>query len=522
MGAVVATVDLDDPVLADAATTHPGLAADLTALSAEMAADDRAWWIVRIVQDGVVIDPQAIHGLGLDSLGTWRIVRSLDPGPVQVVLGRFGDDGVPAGPSGPQSGVTAGEVTLDGPRRPYLGTGDAIDAGYAPGELTQSLCSPWQHDFRDCGCYYWASNHPDIAIEAVKPGEEPGVPPPPGTGWVNWLRARPERDNVPELGYYEISERYQDLAVVLHDRESAEAYRPGVLDRAEPYDTPGELVAELRDGLAPLEHALILEYLFAWSSVRSPEEVVVLAGADLADSLPLRFRADPARPLDGVSDRPAALAYVGSRLRRDVTFLRDQLRSTAISEMRHLSWVNLLLRKLADMGIGAPYQPALGVATQIPTSTPGTTRPAALRPLVYATVADFEAVESPTGGLDGAYARVRATLEAPEFGGELYDIASRIVDDGVDHYSSFRRMAMIVDVYDQPAPPHLRPGFALAARDQPAVAGALQAQRGIMSLLSVGYGGDRSQTVQARSLMLNELERLIDSAARRGFGVPFF
>ena len=25
-----------------------------------------------------------------------------------------------------------------------------------PGELTQSLCSPWQNDYRECGCYYWA------------------------------------------------------------------------------------------------------------------------------------------------------------------------------------------------------------------------------------------------------------------------------------------------------------------------------------------------------------------------------
>ena len=24
-----------------------------------------------------------------------------------------------------------------------------------PGELTQSLCSPWQNDYRECACYYW-------------------------------------------------------------------------------------------------------------------------------------------------------------------------------------------------------------------------------------------------------------------------------------------------------------------------------------------------------------------------------
>ncbi len=31
----------------------------------------------------------------------------------------------------------------------------------APGELTQSLCSPWQNDYRECACYYWAASRPD-------------------------------------------------------------------------------------------------------------------------------------------------------------------------------------------------------------------------------------------------------------------------------------------------------------------------------------------------------------------------
>jgi hypothetical protein len=30
-----------------------------------------------------------------------------------------------------------------------------------PGELTQSLCSPWQHDYRECSCYYWPASRPD-------------------------------------------------------------------------------------------------------------------------------------------------------------------------------------------------------------------------------------------------------------------------------------------------------------------------------------------------------------------------
>lgn len=30
-----------------------------------------------------------------------------------------------------------------------------------PGELTQSLCSPWQNDYQECGCFYWAASRPD-------------------------------------------------------------------------------------------------------------------------------------------------------------------------------------------------------------------------------------------------------------------------------------------------------------------------------------------------------------------------
>jgi hypothetical protein len=41
----------------------------------------------------------------------------------------------------------------------------------APGDLTQSLCSPWQNDYRECACYYWAASRPDyVNIEAGPDG----------------------------------------------------------------------------------------------------------------------------------------------------------------------------------------------------------------------------------------------------------------------------------------------------------------------------------------------------------------
>ncbi|MGH8967110.1 MAG: hypothetical protein ACRDXB_17530, partial [Actinomycetes bacterium] len=46
---------------------------------------------------------------------------------------------------------------------------DEVMAG--PGELTQSLCSPWQNDYRECGCYYWAASRPDyVNVESTEQG----------------------------------------------------------------------------------------------------------------------------------------------------------------------------------------------------------------------------------------------------------------------------------------------------------------------------------------------------------------
>ncbi|WP_409523141.1 hypothetical protein [Nitrincola sp. MINF-07-Sa-05] len=45
----------------------------------------------------------------------------------------------------------------------------------SPGELTQGLCSPWQNDFRECVCYYWASSRPDyVNVEPSADGASHG------------------------------------------------------------------------------------------------------------------------------------------------------------------------------------------------------------------------------------------------------------------------------------------------------------------------------------------------------------
>ena len=71
-----------------------------------------------------------------------------------------------------------------------------------PGELTQSLCSPWQNDYRECGCYYWAASRPDyVNVEPTASGASIGN---------NWMarnrvpkRYDPDDPNNPQLISYE-------------------------------------------------------------------------------------------------------------------------------------------------------------------------------------------------------------------------------------------------------------------------------------------------------------------------------
>lgn len=69
------------------------------------------------------------------------------------------------------------------------------------GELTQGLCSPWQNDYRECSCYYWASARPDYVD--VKAGED-GL-----SHGDNWFQKKRTGEYVPD--------DYQDQRLVLYD-----------------------------------------------------------------------------------------------------------------------------------------------------------------------------------------------------------------------------------------------------------------------------------------------------------------
>lgn len=64
------------------------------------------------------------------------------------------------------------------------------DALAKAGELTQGLCSPWQNDYRECSCYYWASARPDFIN--VQPGRD-GL-----SKGDNWLQKKRTGDYVPD------------------------------------------------------------------------------------------------------------------------------------------------------------------------------------------------------------------------------------------------------------------------------------------------------------------------------------
>jgi len=53
-------------------------------------------------------------------------------------------------------------VTVDLRVRPIFEGAAFSRALLEAGAMTQGLCSPWQADYRECGCYYWAASRPDF------------------------------------------------------------------------------------------------------------------------------------------------------------------------------------------------------------------------------------------------------------------------------------------------------------------------------------------------------------------------
>lgn len=448
----------------------------------------------------------------MDGLFVWRLVRGLEPGKLTIGLKRRDEKADP--------------IELTGRRRAYLDpkTG-VINAAFRPGEMLQSLCSPWQHDFRDCYCHYWASNHPDVVYGEIYPGEStlPGgtaEDPERANTPIDWLREDRTRamaaaalDSFPknrphQYDAYQINKTWQDLHVVINDTEIGGLYVPPEVDMANPFASPEELAAKLRDTLAGLELALTCEYLYAHFSLLSPDEAAKVEG--------------------------------WSTLAGDVQFARYYLMQVASSEMQHLRWVNELLWMLHDHKlIEGKYAPVLVPAKYIPNAkhipdaknipdAPKGFRLHALRRLEPATLDDFIAVEYPSGFIDGAYARVVATLrDTKTYPAHMIETAQRIVSDGTQHFSRFQDIKAAFKIYaGAESPPYLRK-LQVGTTEQTKEAGDSLAiiVAHINSAYKDGAQGDFARSgkdvVAARTAM-NDLFDTGERLAKQGLGIPFF
>ena len=387
------------------------------------------------------------------------------------------------------------KVTVRAPRAAYLDDNGALAAMFQPGEMTQSLCSPWTHDFRDCACFYWASNHPDI----VQPARPVGVA---DSAWdvrVPWERAERAASPAPdtavgdeganearEMRHYEINMRWQELDFVLDGREVREPYEPGALPPNVKAIAAEKVELFLRYA-AGVELAVIQEYLAAMYSLR-PD-----AGQD------------------------------DSELRLDVTSARAELLRVAISEMHHLRVANDVLRTwLASRGGQQPFAPALAVADKVPSGPGGAYRARALKALTPEVLQGFINIEQPSKAVDGLYARIFVTLR-PALPAAAADIRS-VMMDGETHYQTFRFVQEWLGRHDPadyladlPEPPKTLPEHvALQVR-------YVDILKALQSAYQLGLPAGRAALDQARGLMLgaNGLEGLAQAVINKGFGVRF-
>ncbi len=381
------------------------------------------WFLSWVEQSGKRITFKEEDGTPYDGLMIWRFIRSLEHGddkPVSIALERRNHEGI----------VDTEQVVLHGFRRQYRTEAGVFSEAYDPGELTQSLCNPWSHDFRDCGCHYWPSNHPDVVMAEVAHDDQlpsgQSKNPIEAETYLDWLRSDKspsgnvaalntvEQNRPYQIDHYQVNQMWSELPIVVEGRETGEVYEvdpemPGV----EPYDTPQAMIEDLKTRLAAMEMTLSLQYLYAYFSLADPETADTRKWPTLKD---------------------------------DLIFARRSVLEVAIGEMTHMRWANQLLWELEPEG----YEPILTPSETLPAGK-GKTQPRALRPLTAEALADFIEIERPGGFIDRAYAQCVATLEQEDLFPErrLYALAVRIDTDGDEHFLRFSQMKDVLAKYDR-------------------------------------------------------------------------
>jgi Ferritin-like len=426
---------------------------------------------------------------GQSGMEVWRRVHDLLPGTVAIVFGPTpglaanltdtlqnellavynaantaqGGNAAAAHTSaatGASSKVVRGEdgkiqyAVVGGQRARYLDEQGVIDPQvYSPGDITKTMCAPWMYDFRDCYCFYWSSNKPDI-VNVEHDGE---VQP-----YVNFIRRLEDRSGRPppdvnfywkkvgdqtisrrdfELTYKNMVEGWSHkLPLVLNDAESPDAIggRPRSFSKAAQELEINDVIVEL-SYLATVEHALTVEYLYAYYSMNPP----------------IRSR-DPNRARDKTSGMPSHPRMPSDDIGNRIAAAADQIFAIATDEMRHFMWANLALKLLGAPSstgraerIAEPPDPKKnGRKPLLSAKIDYLDQPFQLRRLDAATLDWFIKVEAPSKqineGLDGMYVYI---LEALELRKDRVSCADRlipmiklIIDEGEGHWRRFTRI----------------------------------------------------------------------------------
>jgi hypothetical protein len=306
---------------------------------------------------------------------------------------------------------------------------------FLAGELTKGLCAPWQFDFRDCGCAYWAAGKPDMVKDANRQGR-----------YLNYNRNRTKNAQTADIPKYQerkdvmysaaemVAGAWKAFPTVVDDFERNNQLARFQAEKAG-LSTREEVAAELCY-LASVEHALLVEYLYSAYSV----------------------------------DTRIADASNVSELKNDAGAAAIVLRSIAIEEMRHFLWANELIQILGynpsierATVIGADPARAIGrcarrqvpfvsdpgpYGTQARSAPAGGEAPAGrkylhveskLCPLTLKALDYFVDVEKNSRTLNGLYSHLYLSVEAGDQFIEsdrkrMLPILRLIIDEGEEHY----------------------------------------------------------------------------------------
>ena len=415
------------------------------------------------------VEISAFSLFGMGGTGIWQILRELEAGNVAVVLGppRAAGQTIPAQiddqvqqalQAGNNTAISFGAsrlVVLFGRRSEYLVEGVINPSVFEAGDLTRSLCAPWQYDFTDCGCWYWASNKPDMVavsedgpqlynFQRVRTGAN-GVPEPPQHPPVvsidDWTDGRtsdatgnalPGPERVPrQMNHADLINGWETLPIVLNDVEASKyvAKPVGPVPDDQLLPDVGSILARL-SYLASIEHALMVEYLYAYYSVAAP------------------------RRQPDLTNEPALRLYEAA----------NTILGVAIDEMRHFRWVNEILVMLGH----APVVVRADKTIDLDGDGRFLDHTFALIPASEEQIDWFIAVERPSkevdpgirpDTIDGMYTRLLFSIErSPDISQGVKDrvlhLIKLIIDEGYDHYHRFQRVKQLLP--SGPANAHLQ------------------------------------------------------------------